>query len=758
MRNFRNLFFLFVLFIGVANGQNVPQNVNYQSVIRTSTGGVIPNQTVELKLSVLQGSALGTYVYQEIHTTNTNSLGLVNVKLGDGLATLSVFNQIDWAQEPFYLKVEIDTSGSGSFVNFGESQISSVPYSLYSSRSMMTDSLSPQALNSLPKIILSGDTLFVGLIDTIVLNLSSYKLTEAEVDSMVSNNSFLTFEKDSSTSNELQTLSINNNNTLYLSITGDSIDLSPYLDNSTLSEAQVDTFVSNNGFLLQEVDGSVINEIQDLIISNDSLYLSNISQPTKIDLSPYYDNTNLSESQVDSMVVNNGYLLAEIDGSTTNEIQDLQLSNDTLRITGNSGATSIDLSVYLDDTVLDETQVDNYVSNNGFLLQEVDGSITNEIQDLSNVLSQDNDANNQAIFNISRQSIGQQNLDTSAVLDVNSTTQGFLPPRMTQAQRNAIYSPAAGLIVWCTDCGVNGLFSAYNGNGWAELQLTNTNGTVPTVNTHPVTTFGHISATVSGSVISNGGASILAKGLCYSKSPNPNITDFVTPTDTGNGNMSYFLNYLDTNTTYYVRAYAQNQNGIGYGSQEVFTTKTTVAVGDTFGGGIVAYILQPGDISYVQGEQHGIIISPIHPISQRVDFGTCGTGIILPNSLSNIMSFDSTKTHVRLMSGAHNQNLINSTCSNTSSVPYFVENWTYNGFSDWVLPSLDDLYVIKSNQTVINASLATSQQLKSGGYNYWSSTTYGSNGIFQVSFGSSYSGNTYNTQNFNSYFVPVRYF
>ena len=62
MRNFCNLFFLFVLFIGVANGQNVPQNVNYQSVIRTSTGGVIPNQAVELKLSVLQGSALGTYV------------------------------------------------------------------------------------------------------------------------------------------------------------------------------------------------------------------------------------------------------------------------------------------------------------------------------------------------------------------------------------------------------------------------------------------------------------------------------------------------------------------------------------------------------------------------------------------------------------------------------------------------------------------------------------------------------------------------
>ena len=42
--------------------------------------------------------------------------------------------------------------------------------------------------------------------------------------------------------------------------------------------------------------------------------------------------------------------------------------------------------------------------------------------------------------------------DTSAVLDVTSTTQGLLPPRVTKAQRDAILSPASGLIVYCTDC------------------------------------------------------------------------------------------------------------------------------------------------------------------------------------------------------------------------------------------------------------------------------------------------------------------
>lgn len=48
-------------------------------------------------------------------------------------------------------------------------------------------------------------------------------------------------------------------------------------------------------------------------------------------------------------------------------------------------------------------------------------------------------------------------MNTSAVLDVESTTKGFLPPRMTDAQMTAIASPAKGLIVYCTNCTTEGL-------------------------------------------------------------------------------------------------------------------------------------------------------------------------------------------------------------------------------------------------------------------------------------------------------------
>jgi hypothetical protein len=58
---------------------------------------------------------------------------------------------------------------------------------------------------------------------------------------------------------------------------------------------------------------------------------------------------------------------------------------------------------------------------------------------------------------------------SSAVLEASSTTQGFLPPRMTEAQRNAISSAVAGLVVWCSDCGSNGELQVHNGTTWKNM-------------------------------------------------------------------------------------------------------------------------------------------------------------------------------------------------------------------------------------------------------------------------------------------------
>jgi len=63
-------------------------------------------------------------------------------------------------------------------------------------------------------------------------------------------------------------------------------------------------------------------------------------------------------------------------------------------------------------------------------------------------------------------SLGATTANASAIFDITSTTKGFLPPRMTTTQKNAIASPAAGLVLY--DSTTNKL-QCYNGSTWNDL-------------------------------------------------------------------------------------------------------------------------------------------------------------------------------------------------------------------------------------------------------------------------------------------------
>jgi uncharacterized protein (TIGR02145 family) len=62
--------------------------------------------------------------------------------------------------------------------------------------------------------------------------------------------------------------------------------------------------------------------------------------------------------------------------------------------------------------------------------------------------------------------IGTASPNASSQLDVSSTTKGFLPPRMTLAQRNAIPNPVPGLVIWCSDCEE---MQVYSGKLWKSM-------------------------------------------------------------------------------------------------------------------------------------------------------------------------------------------------------------------------------------------------------------------------------------------------
>lgn len=75
-----------------------------------------------------------------------------------------------------------------------------------------------------------------------------------------------------------------------------------------------------------------------------------------------------------------------------------------------------------------------------------------------------------------------------------------------------------------------------------------------------------------GNVISNGGAEILDRGICYSLTPNPTLSNNRISAGTGSGSFSCSINDLNNNTSYYLRAYAINKYGTAYGDQISFVT------------------------------------------------------------------------------------------------------------------------------------------------------------------------------------------
>ncbi len=96
--------------------------------------------------------------------------------------------------------------------------------------------------------------------------------------------------------------------------------------------------------------------------------------------------------------------------------------------------------------------------------------------------------------------------------------------------------------------------------------------TTPTVTTNPVSSITSNSAVCGGNVTSDGGATVTARGVCWSTSSYPTTSNSRTTDGNGTGTFTSYISGLSSSTIYYVRAYATNSSGTSYGSNVIFTT------------------------------------------------------------------------------------------------------------------------------------------------------------------------------------------
>jgi uncharacterized protein (TIGR02145 family) len=132
-----------------------------------------------------------------------------------------------------------------------------------------------------------------------------------------------------------------------------------------------------------------------------------------------------------------------------------------------------------------------------------------------------------------------------------------------------------------------------------QLTLT-TLAILPTVTTASASTVATTTAVIGGNISSDGGASISARGVCWSTNFEPTISLTTKTADgVGSGNFSSNLTGLTPNTTYYVRAYATNNVGTSYGNEVIIKTQV--------GGIIFNPSLTYGSVSDIEGNMYRTI-------------------------------------------------------------------------------------------------------------------------------------------------------
>jgi hypothetical protein len=492
--------FLFGCLIFLSINTNAQTGIFFQAVARDYSSNPAKDRIIYVQTNIIQSSPTGTIVLAEEHQTNTDAHGVFSIMVGNGQrvgGTATGLSTIDWSKGPFYLNIKIAITPVSvgttwdyrkEWVNLGTTIFGTVPYALFSANTARID----EKLNSIDTAkMLSGyakaqtvqalsttiDTK-LAIKDTAAM-LAPYAKLSYKIDSnffkkQLSNKLDLSdtikYTKQAYTDSALLTKMNNFDTSIYAKqVTIDAallkklnnIDSINYTKKAYTDSALITKMNNFDTSIYAKqitVDAALLKKLNNVDSINytkkaytDSALLTKMNS---FDISPYAKQVTLDAALLTKLSLTDNAVSATtaINAGTATSATKLTTARNINGVAFD-GTEDIIISTIADagtltGTILKSTVIGSSLTSVGTIASLTTGAITNSGKLIVGASSA---------------------ASASAVLEASSTTQGFLPPRMTYYQRTQIASPIAGLTIWCSNCGDYGEMQVFNGTSWTNM-------------------------------------------------------------------------------------------------------------------------------------------------------------------------------------------------------------------------------------------------------------------------------------------------